>query len=48
MVKDKEAVKKAFNRFVTQTARENICYDDEIIDIVHEHILDIIANNNVV
>lgn len=46
MVKDKEAVKKAFNRFVTQIARENMCYDDEIIDIVHEHILDIIANKS--
>lgn len=39
MVKDKEAVKKAFNRFVIQQAREQECYDDEIRDVIHEYIL---------
>ena len=46
MVKDKEVIKKAFNRFVTQQAREQECHDDEIIDIIHEHILDIIASGS--
>ena len=46
MVNDKESVKKAFNRFVTQQAREQECYDDEVIDIIHEHILDIIASGS--
>ena len=46
MVNDKEALKKAFNRFVTQQAREQECYDDEVIDVIHEYILDIIANKS--
>ena len=46
MVNDKEQVKKAFNRFVVQQAREQECYDDEIVDVVHEYILDIISTNS--
>lgn len=45
MVNDKEEVKRAFDRFVVQQAREQKCYDDEVIDVIHEHILDIIVNN---
>lgn len=46
MANDKEDVKKAFDRFVTQQAREQECHDDEIIDIIHQHILDIIASGS--
>ena len=46
MVNDKEALTKAFNRFVTQQAREQECHDDEVIDVVHEYILDIIASKS--
>lgn len=46
MVNDKEAVKKAFDRFVTQQAREQECHDDEVIHVIHEHILDIIASDD--
>lgn len=45
MVNDKEQIKKAFNRFVTQQAREQECKDDEIINVIHEHMLDIIASD---
>ena len=43
MVNDKEQVKKAFNRFVTQQAREQECHDDEVIRVIHEYVLDIIS-----
>lgn len=46
MVNDKEALKKAFNRFVTQQAREQECYDDEVIDVIHEYLLDITSNSS--
>ena len=46
MVIDKEALKKAFNRFVTQQAIEQGCHDDEIIDVIHEYVCDIIANKS--
>ena len=46
MVNDKEALKKAFNRFVTQQAREQKCHDNEVIYVIHEYILDIIANSS--
>lgn len=42
MVNNKESIKKAFNRFVTQQAREQECHDDEIIDVIREYI----ANGN--
>lgn len=40
---NKEFIKKEFNRFVTQQAREQECHDDEILDIIHEFIVDFIA-----
>lgn len=46
MVNDEKSLKKAFNRFVTQQAREQECHDDEVIDIIHQHILDIIASGS--
>ena len=46
MVRDKEALKKAFNRFVTQQAREQGCHDSEVIDIIYEHLICIIENSD--
>jgi len=46
MVNDKEALKKAFNRFVTQQAREQECHDDEIIDIIYGLLIDSIENSD--
>lgn len=40
MVKDKEAIKKEFNRFVTQQARKQGCHDDEVRDVIYEYIAD--------
>lgn len=40
MVNDKEAVKKAFDRFLTQTAREQECRDDEVALVVYNHLRD--------
>lgn len=45
MVNDKEELKRAFNRFVTQQAREQECYEDEVIDVIHDYITRIMANN---
>ena len=38
MVADKEAVKKSFDRFLIQMAREQNCKDDEIAVIVYDHL----------
>ena len=40
MVNDKEAVKKAFDRFLIQQAREQGCYDDKIAVVVYDHLKD--------
>lgn len=46
MVNDKEALKKAFNRFVTQQAREQECHDDDVIDAIYGILIDIIENSD--
>ena len=38
MVNNKEAVKKSFDRFLIQMAREQNCKDDEIAVIVYDHL----------
>ena len=38
MITDKEAVKKSFDRFLVQMAREQNCKDDEIAVIVYDHL----------
>ena len=40
MVNDKEEVKKAFDRFLVQQAREQNCKDDEIAVVVYNHLRD--------
>ena len=40
MVNNKEEVKKAFDRFLTQQAREQECKDDEIAVVVYNHLRD--------
>ena len=40
MVSDKEEVKKAFDRFLVQQAREQNCKDDEIAVVVYNHLRD--------
>ena len=40
MVKDKEQVKKAFDRFLVQQAREQGCYDDEVAVVVYDYLRD--------
>ena len=40
MVNDKEQVKKAFDRWLTQTAREQECRDDEVACVVYDHLRD--------
>ncbi len=40
MVNDKEEVKKAFDRFLTQTAREQECKDDEVAVVIYNHLKD--------
>lgn len=40
MVNNEEEVKKAFNRFLTQTAREQNCKDDEIAVIISDYLKD--------
>lgn len=40
MVNDKEQVKKAFDRFLVQQAREQNCKDDEIADIIYDYFRD--------
>lgn len=40
MVNDKEEVKKDFDRWLTQTAREQECRDDEVAVVVYNHLRD--------
>ena len=40
MVNNKEQVKKAFDRFLVQQAREQECRDDEIALVVYNHLRD--------
>ena len=40
MVNDKEAVKKAFDRFLIQQAKEQKCRDDEVAVVVYNHLKD--------
>ena len=40
MVNDKEEVKRAFDRFLVQQAREQNCKDDEIAIVVYDHLRD--------
>ena len=40
MVNDKEAVKKAFDRFLIQQAREQNCKDDEVAVVVYDYLRD--------
>ena len=40
MVNNKEEVKRAFDRFLVQQAREQNCKDDEIAVIVYDHLKD--------
>ena len=38
MVNDKEETIKSFKRWVTQTAREQECYEDEVAVVVYDHL----------
>ena len=38
MVNDKEQVKKAFDRFLTQQAREQECKDDEVAVVIYDYL----------
>ena len=40
MVKDKEEVRKSFERWIIQTAREQDCYDNEIAVIAYDYLKD--------
>lgn len=40
MVNNKEEVKRAFDRFLTQTAREQESKDDEIAVVVYDYLRD--------
>lgn len=40
MVNNKEAVKKAFDRFLIQQAREQECHDDEIAVVIYDYLRD--------
>ena len=40
MVNDKEEVKRAFNRFLVQTAREQECKDDEVAVVIYDYLKD--------
>ena len=40
MVNNKEEVKKAFDRFLVQQAREQNCKDDEIAVVIYDHLRD--------
>ena len=40
MVKNKEEVKKAFDRFLVQQAREQNCKDDEVAVVIYDHLRD--------
>ena len=40
MVNDKEAVKKAFDRFLVQQSREQNCKDDEVAVVIYDYLRD--------
>ena len=40
MVNNKEEVKKAFDRFLVQQAREQNCKDDEVAVVIYDHLRD--------
>lgn len=40
MVNNKEEIKKAFDRFLVQQAREQECKDDEVACVVYDHLRD--------
>ena len=40
MVKNKDDVKKAFDRFLVQQAREQNCKDDEVAVVVYDYLRD--------
>ena len=40
MVKNKDDVKKAFDRFLVQQAREQNCKDDEVAVVIYDHLRD--------
>ena len=40
MVNDKEEVKRAFDRFLIQQAREQECKDDEVAVVIYNHLRD--------
>ena len=40
MITDKDAVKKEFDRFLVQTAREQSCKDDEVAVIIYDYLKD--------
>ena len=40
MVNDKETVKKAFDRFLIQQAKEQKCRDDEVAVVIYNHLRD--------
>lgn len=40
MVNDKEQIKKAFDRFLVQQAREQKCHDDEVAVVVYDYLRD--------
>ena len=40
MVNNKEEVKRAFDRFLVQTAREQECKDDEVAVVIYDYLRD--------
>ena len=40
MVNNKEEVKKAFDRFLVQTARKQECKDDELAVVIYDYLRD--------
>ena len=42
MVNDKEEVKKSLNRWLTQTAREQECKDDEVALVAYNYLADVL------
>lgn len=46
MLINKEETIKSFKRWITQTAREQECCDDEVVNVIHEFIVNSIAEGN--
>lgn len=46
MLINKEETIKSFKCWINTTVKEQECTDDEVIDIIHEYIIDSIAENN--